>query len=103
MTDGLLQRITENAGMQKAQLDSFARQLVALTRINEGKAAGGRQYHRPGGGAQPRHFAQAFKGRGDPGGGSRYRMKWGSVLQVIFQMPVEVFVRSKGIQIEAGT
>jgi DNA recombination protein RmuC len=38
MTDGLLQRITENAGMQKAQLDSFARQLVALTRINEDKS-----------------------------------------------------------------
>ncbi len=38
MTDGLLQRITENAGMQKDQLDSFARQLVALTRINEEKS-----------------------------------------------------------------
>ena len=38
ITDGLLQRITENAGMQKGQLDSFARQLVALTRINEEKS-----------------------------------------------------------------
>lgn len=38
MTDGLLQRITENAGMQKNQLDSFARQLVALTRVNEEKS-----------------------------------------------------------------
>jgi len=38
MTDGLLQRITENAGMQKGQLDSFARQLMALTRINEEKS-----------------------------------------------------------------
>jgi DNA recombination protein RmuC len=35
VADGLLQRMTENAGMQKDQLDSFARQLVALTRINE--------------------------------------------------------------------
>jgi len=38
MTDGLLQRMTENAGMQKDQLDSFARQLVALTRLNEEKS-----------------------------------------------------------------
>ncbi len=38
ITDGLLQRITENAGMQKGQLDSFARQLMALTRINEEKS-----------------------------------------------------------------
>ncbi len=38
MTDGLLQRINENAGMQKGQLDSFARQLVALTQINEEKS-----------------------------------------------------------------
>ncbi len=36
--DALLQRLTENAGMQKAQLDSFARQLMALTRLNEEKA-----------------------------------------------------------------
>jgi len=38
ITDGLLQRMTENAGMQKDQLDSFARQLVALTRLNEEKS-----------------------------------------------------------------
>ena len=38
MTHGLLQRMTENAGMQKGQLDSFARQLVALTRLNEEKS-----------------------------------------------------------------
>jgi DNA recombination protein RmuC len=38
MTHGLLQRMTENAGMQKDQLDSFARQLVALTRLNEEKS-----------------------------------------------------------------
>lgn len=38
MTDGLLQRMTENAGMQKDQLDSFARQLLALTRLNEEKS-----------------------------------------------------------------
>jgi len=38
MTHGLLQRMTENAGMQKDQLDSFARQLVALTRVNEEKS-----------------------------------------------------------------
>jgi len=38
VADGLLQRMTENAGMQKDQLDSFARQLVALTRINEEKS-----------------------------------------------------------------
>jgi len=38
VTDGLLQRMTENAGMQKDQLDSFARQLVALTRLNEEKS-----------------------------------------------------------------
>jgi len=38
MTDGLLQRMTENAGMQKDQLDSFARQLVALTRLHDEKS-----------------------------------------------------------------
>jgi DNA recombination protein RmuC len=38
VADGLLQRMTENAGMQKDQLDSFSRQLVALTRINEEKS-----------------------------------------------------------------
>jgi DNA recombination protein RmuC len=38
MTNGLLQRLTENAGMQKAQLDSFAQQLMALTRLNEEKS-----------------------------------------------------------------
>ncbi|MCF8130964.1 MAG: DNA recombination protein RmuC [Deltaproteobacteria bacterium] len=38
MTNDLLQRLTENAGMQKAQLDSFARQLMALTRLNEEKS-----------------------------------------------------------------
>ena len=38
VTDGLLQRMTENAGMQKDQLDSFARQLVALTRLNDEKS-----------------------------------------------------------------
>jgi DNA recombination protein RmuC len=38
VADGLLKRMTENAGMQKDQLDSFARQLVALTRINEEKS-----------------------------------------------------------------
>ena len=38
ITHGLLQRMTENAGMQKGQLDSFARQLVALTRLNEEKS-----------------------------------------------------------------
>ena len=38
ITDGILQRMSENAGMQKDQLDSFARQLVALTRLNEEKS-----------------------------------------------------------------
>ncbi len=38
MTDGLLQRLTENAGMQKAQLDSFAQQLMGLTQLNEEKS-----------------------------------------------------------------
>ncbi len=38
MTDGLLGRLTENAEMQKVQLDAFARQLMALTRLNEEKS-----------------------------------------------------------------
>ena len=38
MTDSLLGRLAENAGMQKAQLDSLARQLMALTRLNEEKS-----------------------------------------------------------------
>ena len=38
MTDSLLGRLAENAGMQKAQLDSFAQQLMALTRLNEEKS-----------------------------------------------------------------
>ena len=38
MTDSLLGRLSENAGMQKAQLDSFAQQLMALTRLNEEKS-----------------------------------------------------------------
>ena len=38
MTDSLLGRLAENVGMQKAQLDSFARQLMALTRLNEEKS-----------------------------------------------------------------
>jgi DNA recombination protein RmuC len=36
-TDSLLQRMTENAGMQKDLLDSFSRQLSELTRMNEEK------------------------------------------------------------------
>jgi DNA recombination protein RmuC len=38
MTGGLLQRMIETAGMQKDQLDSFARQLLALTRLQEEKS-----------------------------------------------------------------
>ena len=38
MADGLLRRLTENAGMQKAQLDSFERELMALTRLNDDKS-----------------------------------------------------------------
>jgi DNA recombination protein RmuC len=38
MTDGLLQRLSENAEMQKAQLDSFAQQLMGLTQLNEEKS-----------------------------------------------------------------
>lgn len=36
-SDSLLRRMTENAGMQKDLLDSFAKQLSAMTRINEEK------------------------------------------------------------------
>jgi len=36
-SDSLLKRMTENAGMQKNQLDSFARQLGELTKLNEEK------------------------------------------------------------------
>ncbi len=35
--DSLLKRMTENAGMQKGQLDSFSRQLLEMTRLNEEK------------------------------------------------------------------
>jgi len=35
--DSLLKRMTENAGMQKDQLDSFSRQLSELTKLNEAK------------------------------------------------------------------
>jgi len=35
--DSLLKRMTENAGMQKDQLDSFAKQLSEMTRLNESK------------------------------------------------------------------
>ena len=34
-SDSLLQRMTENAGMQKNQLDFFSRQLTELTHLNE--------------------------------------------------------------------
>jgi DNA recombination protein RmuC len=36
-SDSLLKRMTENAGMQKDQLDSFSKQLGALTKRNEEK------------------------------------------------------------------
>ena len=36
-SDSLLQRMTENAGMQKGQLDSFSRQLRDMTKLNEEK------------------------------------------------------------------
>ena len=36
-SDSLLQRMTENAGMQKNQLDFFSRQLTELTHLNEKK------------------------------------------------------------------
>jgi len=35
LADSLLKRMTENAGMQKGQLDSFSRQLAELTKRNE--------------------------------------------------------------------
>lgn len=35
--DDLLKRVTESGGMQKDQLDSFARLLADMTRVNEGK------------------------------------------------------------------
>ena len=36
-SDALLRRMTENAGMQKDQLDSFSKQLNELTKLNEEK------------------------------------------------------------------
>ena len=36
-SDSLLRRMTENAGMQKDQLDSFSKQLSELTKRNEEK------------------------------------------------------------------
>ena len=36
-SDSLLKRMTENAGMQKDQLDSFSKQLGELTKLNEEK------------------------------------------------------------------
>jgi len=36
-SDSLLKRITENAGMQKGQLDSFSKQLGDMTKLNEDK------------------------------------------------------------------
>ena len=36
-SDSLLKRMTENAGMQKDQLDSFSRQLGDMTKLNEEK------------------------------------------------------------------
>jgi len=36
-SDALLKRISESAGMQKDQLDSFSRQLADMTRLNEAK------------------------------------------------------------------
>ena len=36
-SDSLLKRMTENAGMQKGQLDSFSKQLGELTKLNEEK------------------------------------------------------------------
>ncbi|MEW6674306.1 MAG: DNA recombination protein RmuC [Thermodesulfobacteriota bacterium] len=41
--DSLLKRISESAGMQKDQLDSFARQLADMTRLNEAKLENMRQ------------------------------------------------------------
>ena len=42
-SDSLLKRMTENADMQKNQLDSFSRQLGELTRLNEEKLGSMRQ------------------------------------------------------------
>jgi DNA recombination protein RmuC len=42
-SDSLLKRMTENAGMQKNQLDSFSKQLAELTRRNEEKLESMRQ------------------------------------------------------------
>ena len=36
-SDSLLNRMSENAGMQKNQLDSFSKQLLAMTQLNEEK------------------------------------------------------------------
>ena len=36
-SDSLLKRVTENAGMQKGQLDSFSKQLGDMTKLNEDK------------------------------------------------------------------
>jgi len=36
-SDSLLKRMTENAGMQKGQLDSFSKQLGDMTKLNEKK------------------------------------------------------------------
>lgn len=41
--DSLLKRISESAGMQKDQLDSFARQLADMTKLNEAKLENMRQ------------------------------------------------------------
>ncbi len=42
-SDSLLKRMTENAGMQKDQLDSFSRQFMDLTQLNEEKLEAMRQ------------------------------------------------------------
>ncbi len=42
-SDSLLKRMTENAGMQKNQLDSFSRQFMDLTKLNEEKLEAMRQ------------------------------------------------------------
>ena len=42
-SDSLLKRMTENAGMQKDQLDSFARQLMDMTKLHEEKFEAMRQ------------------------------------------------------------
>ena len=41
--DSLLKRISESAGMQKDQLDSFSRQLADMTKLNEAKLENMRQ------------------------------------------------------------